>query len=159
MIVIYDLYDLHYIFIGIRCFPNYELNGEVLLKVIDVLENRHSNNDFNQFRAALQSINSLDKEDYYKFAFVENKYTYFPLFFLKDENVYVILIEACKRLLEAVDEKNEQKIYALADLLEYLPISITENNYSIPKIFWKKFVTHYRNKWDKSFLINEQKMG
>ena len=150
MLWIYDLYDLHRIFANIRFSPDYKLNGDVLSKVINVLENRHNDHDLNQFRRALQKINSLDKK-LYGFSFVENEYTYFPSG-LKSENTYIILIKSCEYLLKAIKEGNKDKIIDLADCLHNLPTMIAEHHLTIPDFFWKREVRHYREKWDKGFL-------
>lgn len=92
MLSFYELYDLHSIFVGIRFSPNNVINNEVLLSVINVLKNRHNNHEQNQFRVALQSISARDREELYNFSLVENKYCYFPLSFLKNEKIYLVLI-------------------------------------------------------------------
>ncbi len=155
MLHVYDLYDLSKIFVYIREYPEYKLNGEIVSAVINVLENRQNNHEFNQFRIELQKIPSLDRE-MYKFAFVENKYTYLPSS-LKNEYIYLVLIECCNCLLEAVQENKEEKIWALADCLHNLPIFIVENKFTIPKDYWKHEVTYYRKNWDKNFLVKIQK--
>jgi hypothetical protein len=150
MLSIYDLYDLYAIFLNIRAYPDYELNHEILLNIINVLENRHVNHDENQFRTALRLINTLDMEKY-PFVQVINLYVHFSAF-LKDEGVYKTLVECCKCLLNAVKEKNVEKTEDLADCLHNLPIHIIENGFAIPKKFWKGEVKYYRCKWDKDFL-------
>ena len=157
MLSVYDLYDLHSILVNIRFSPCNEMNKEIILKVIHVLKNRDCN-DANQFRIALQPINALYKDELYAFTSIENKYCYFPLPFLKDEKIYTILIKACEQLLMAICEKNEKKIYDLADCLHNLPIYIVESNYSVPKKYWKNEIKYYRTKWDNNFLMDEQKL-
>lgn len=157
MLSFYELYDLHAIFVGIRFSPMNAINEDILLSVIDVLKNRHNIDELNQFRVALQAISSRDTEELYNFSLVENKYCYFPLSFLKDEKIYLLLIKACEKLLEAVNEKNQEKIYDLADCLHELPIFLSENRYTIPKKYWKNEIKYYRKKWDKTFLVEEQK--
>ncbi len=158
MLCLYDLYDLHSIFIGVRTSPHNEINIEIMSRVIGVLKNRFNDDGINQFRIALRPINSLDREGLYRFTLIDNVYCYFPLPFLKDEKIYLLLIKACEHLLKAICEKNEEKIYDLADCLHNLPIIIAENKYSIPKKYWKNEVQYYRSKWEKDFLIEEQKL-
>lgn len=155
MIGVYDLYDLHSIFTGIRLSPNSKINCKIILNIIRVLKTKEDRT--NQFRVAIQSILEQDEEHLYDFAFVENKYTYFPLPFLKDEKIYQLLIEACEQLLVAIKEENTEKIYDLADCLHDLPIFLTQNKYTIPKQFWKNEIEGYRRKWDKNFLKKSQK--
>lgn len=156
MLSVYDLYDLHAVFVNIRFSPSNEMNKEVVLKVIDVLKNRDCD-DFNQFRKALCPIYASYRDELYAFTSVENKYTYIPQPFLKDEKIYTVLIKACEHLLTAICEENEKKIYDLADCLHNLPIIIAKNHNSIPKRYWKNEIGYFRKKWDKNFLIDEQK--
>jgi hypothetical protein len=151
MLSIYDLYDLHAIFVNIRHFPDYELNETVLLNVIDVLNDQQNTMQFNQFRLSLGNIPSLKDEELYKFVFHKNVYTYYPTV-LKDDYIHKVLIESCNSLLNAVKEKIRDKIVDLADCLHNLPIYIVENNLSIPKKYWRE-VKYYRKKWDKKFLL------
>lgn len=150
------MHDLHFIFCSIRSFPCDQINQEILEAVIDVIKNRHDCNEFNQFRIAIQSIPNYRER--YGFAQTQNVYCYFPLSFLKNEEIYLLLRKACEELLDAIIEKNEVKIYELADCLHNLPIYLLENNYAIPKSFWKNEISSYRRKWNKSFLSTEQKM-
>lgn len=158
MLSVYDLYDLHAIFVNIRFSPCNEMNETVILKVIDVLKNRDSIIYGNKFRIAIQPINALYQNELYAFTSSENEHTYYPIGYLKDERIYTVLIKACEQLLIAVREKNEKKIYDLADCLHNLPIYILEKNYSIPKRYWIFEIGYYRRKWDKNFLIDEQKL-
>ena len=155
MIGVYDLYDLHSIFTGIRLFPNSKINCKLILNIIRVLKSKEDKT--NQFRVAIQPILKQDKEHLYDFAFVENKYTYFPLPFLKEDKIYQLLIEACEQLLIAIKEENAEKIYDLADCLHDLPIVLTQNKYTIPKQFWEIEIEGYRKKWDKDFLKKKKK--
>ncbi|HHU56537.1 MAG TPA: hypothetical protein GXZ48_07620 [Acholeplasmataceae bacterium] len=155
MLNIYDLYDIHAILINIRQNPEYELNKEVITKTINVLKNWQNNQKMNQIRTALQSISSLDIEAY-NFVYVNNMYTYFPSY-LKNENIYIMLIEALECLLIAIEEKNIEKIIDLADCLHNLPIYLVENHFFVPKEYWNCEVKYYRKKWDKNFLVKVQR--
>ncbi|MCL2047799.1 MAG: hypothetical protein FWG87_03635 [Defluviitaleaceae bacterium] len=151
MLYIYDLYELHEIILFIRSFPEHKLNELILSKTLDVLNDTNSNYDKNRFRVALRSIDGLDKEDSFKFAFVDNFYVYFhPT--LKNGYVYSVLIECFNAFLKVVKEGNVAQIDALADCLHNLPIYIVKNNTKLPKRFWIIEVCEYRNKWDKDFL-------
>lgn len=158
MLSVYDLYDLHAIFVAIRCYPNDEVNQAVISNVLDVLRNRYNNDEQNQFRIAIRSIDLINEKELYKFVLTENEYCYFPLPFLKSEKIYMVFIKACEELLKAVSEKNAEKTFDLADCLHNLPIIIAGHNYSIPKSYWKNEIKEYRKKWGKDFLANEQKI-
>jgi hypothetical protein len=151
MLSVYDLYDLHAILVNIRHYPDYEMNEEILLNVINVLSERQNIIKINQFRLSLANIPSLKEEELYKFVFHNNVYTYFPTI-LKDDYIHRVLIESCCCLLNAIKEKNMDKILNLSNCLHNLPIYIVENNLSIPKHFWKREVKYYRTKWDSNFL-------
>lgn len=157
MLNFYELYDLYSIFIEIRFSPDNAINSEVLLRVINILKNADNSDEPNQFRKAIQPICAYDEKKLFEFSLVENKYCYFPLPALKDRNIYLVLIKACEKLLDAVNEKNVEKIYDLSDCLHNLPIFISENKYTIPKEYWENEVRYYREKWDRSFLVEEQK--
>ena len=45
----------------------------------------------------------------------------------------------------------------LSDCLHDLPVLIVENKLTIPNSFWKNEVKRYRKKWNKNFLVTEQK--
>jgi len=155
MLNIYDLYDLHSIFVGIRFRPDYELNSLIVSKVIDVLNSRHINNECNQLRKAIRSIAHLDYS-LYGFSLTDNVYTYLPSF-LKDEKAYTLLDECCEYLLKVINDGNKEKIIDLADCLHNMPIMIAENKYVVPMHYMKNEVSHYRKKWNSDFLRKLQK--
>ena len=159
MLSIYDLYDLHAIFVRIRFSPENAINYDIIQKVTDVLKNNRENSDANQFRIAVRSVSGLEKNKLYDFIYTENKYIYYPLSPLSDESICAVLISCCEELLRVISEKNTEHISAIADCLHNLPIFIAENNLTIPKNFWKYEVTLYRKKWNKNFLLAEQKLN
>lgn len=156
MLCVYELYDLHMILVAIRSYPDDAINSEVVSNIIAVLNNRTESDEINQFRKALQSVESIDSSGIYDFVFTENKYSYFPLPFLKDERIYSVLSAAFEELLLALDEGNRERIVDLAECLHNLPIILVEKQYSIPNSYWKTFVKYYRNKWNSDFLRAEQ---
>ncbi len=109
MLSVYDLYDLHTILVNIRFFPENRVNKSVIKKVVDVLQGRYDSYDANKFRVALKEIDSLDKDELFAFAIVENIYCYFPFPFLKDQRGYTVLISACEQLLSAIYYKIKKK--------------------------------------------------
>ncbi|PWM45083.1 MAG: hypothetical protein DBX47_04795 [Clostridiales bacterium] len=149
MLSIYDLYDLSAIYRKIRLFPEYELNDKILLGIIDVLENEYYSHEVNQFRNELRTIKSLDKE-IYPFVWTDNIYVYIPSF-MKDKNIYNILIKCTEQLLRAVEQKNNEKIEDITGFLHNLPILVANSNFAIPRSFWKS-VKYYRKKWNNDFL-------
>ena len=158
MIGVYDLYDLYLIYALIRADPKAEWNASILARVGDVLRGRQEDNaEPNALRKALRSVEILRHVEPYRFLWTENDYTYFPLSWLKDENIYSALFKANECLAEAVREGNAAKIYDLADCLHNLPIFLTENHYTFPKSYWRGEVRQYRRKWDSDFLRAEQK--
>ncbi|MHB9142563.1 MAG: hypothetical protein ACYC25_11880, partial [Paludibacter sp.] len=85
-----------------------------------------------------------------------NSYVHFSI--LKNVNMYNIIINACKKLKDAIREKNDEKVYDLADTIHCLPDIIAENDFKIPNSYWKSHVKCYRDKWDNEFLRIEQKV-
>jgi len=157
MLSVYDLYDLHAIFVRIRFSPENSINYDIMLKVVDVLTKERGNSNENQFRVALQSVNGLEKNELYDFIYIENKYSYYPMPPLKNEKTYVVLIACCEELIRVIAQKDIEQITELADCIHNLPIFIVENNFIIPKKFWKNEIQCYRKKWNKSFLSIEQR--
>ncbi|MBE6592174.1 MAG: hypothetical protein E7646_09055 [Ruminococcaceae bacterium] len=161
MLSVYDLYDLHAILVRIRFSPDDTVNCDIILRVIDVLtdsRNNFDNSDSNLFRTALQLVNGLENNDLYDFAFVENKYSYFPLPPLKDERIYTVLIRSFEELLCVIENNNKEQILELSDCVHNLPIFIVENKLTIPKSFWKNEIKYYRKKWNNRFLVPEQQL-
>ncbi len=151
MITNNDLNDLHYIFV-VRVRPLSPDNEPVLRAVLEEL-NTELQSD-NKFRQALMRLDGLEKERWRSLLY-ENRYSYVA--FIRDESVYRVLTTTLQELLNAVQGKNEDKIYDLADALHNLPTMINENGYKIPKFFWKREISTYRKKWDRCFLAEEQK--
>ena len=156
MLSIYDLYDLHAIFVRIRFSPEDDKNYEIVSKVIGVLADNRGSSEANQFRIDLRSINGLENNALYDFVYVDNKYTYYPLSWLKEERIYEVLSSCCKEMLRVITKNNTECVAELADCLHNLPILIVENKLTIPKTFWKNEVKLYRKKWNKHFLMLEQ---
>lgn len=155
MFSIYDLYDLSAVYKNIRMYPCYELNSIILDRILNLLYKHNEHSELNQIRKALRSISGLDN-DMYRFAYIDNYYTYFPSL-LKDDHVYSILIECTEELLDVFTNGNKKQIFELADCLHNLPIDIVENKFQIPGNFWKFEVPTYRNNWDKSFLYRRNR--
>ena len=110
MLTVYDLYDLHAIFVIMRFSPEDKVNCDIMSKVIEVLTDERENSDSNQFRVAIQSVCGLERNALYDFIYVENKYSYYPLPPLSDESVYAVLISSCEELLRVISGKNKEQI-------------------------------------------------
>ena len=145
MLSVYDLYDLHAILVRIRFSPDDAINYDIMLKVMDVLTNNRDNFDPNQFRLAIQSVNGLRNNNLYDFAYVENKYSYFPLSPLKDEKIYSVLVRACEEMLCVIEEHNKEHILDLSDCLHNLPLLIVEHHLTIPESYWNNEIKYYRD--------------
>ncbi len=151
-----DLYDISACLMRIRNDPTDPFNETVVNQLLYVLHKEIASNVFvfNSIRSAVSTISNLDKEKWY-FAFHENVYVHFAI--LKDEKIYNILIKALSSLKQVIAEGNKDKIDDLADCLHCLPDIIAENRFKITKSYWKTHVQYYRKKWDKDFLLQEQK--
>lgn len=152
MIGFFDLHDLHAVFVSIRAYPDHPANEGIVDGIIAVLQDP-SSCGMNQIRRAIRSVSGYQREDgRFGFAATDNEYSYVPLPFLKDEAIYRVLLSCCVELKRVVCEGDRERIGDLADCLHNLPIFLTENNYRIPKSFWKNEVKEYRKKWDPQFL-------
>jgi len=152
MLSIYDLYDLHAVLIRIRFNPENSINYDIVLRIKDVLVNKRNDNSSNQIRVELQKVDGLKDSGLYDFVYVENVYSYYPLPFLKDKTIYDILIDACNEMLCVIESKNSKQLADLAECLHNLPIIIVDNNFSIPKSYWKNEIKCYRKIWNEKFL-------
>ena len=154
MLTIFDLYDLHQIFINIRNHADNVFNLEVVKCVMKIIKSKNSKGELNSFRVALRSIEHLDEA--YSFIWVSNYYTYIP-YFIKDDFVYDILLESCNEFLNVIHLGDIERVADLADSLHNLPILLADHQLSIPKIFWEVDVQLYRKKWNNTFLQHYQK--
>ena len=77
---------------------------------------------------------------------------------LKKANIYALLVKLFQNLICELTKKDFDKAYDLVDSFHCLPEIIADNNFTIPKSFWKTFVKDYRSKWDNDFLRKEQRL-
>ena len=157
MLNIFDLYDLHAIFVNIRNNPANPLNEVIVSKLLQILTLDNKNSDTNQIRVALRELNISDQQEY-SFALCENVYTYIPCL-IKDENIYKLLRLTCDELLKVTRNGNLEQIEDLADALHNLPLLLAENNLSLPKRFLDYEVKYYQKKWNKLFLAEYKKQA
>ena len=155
MLNIFDLYDLHSIFVNIRNNPTNPSNEVIISKLLPVFTLENENFETNQIRVALQELNIYDQQEY-SFVSCKNVYTYIPCL-IKDENIYKLLRLACDELLKVIRNGNYEQIEDLADTLHNLPLLLAENNLSLPKSFWDYEVKYYQKKWDRLFLAEYKK--
>lgn len=154
MITQNDLYDIEHALINIRSDIKSVFNVDIFCKIIKVLEYNGLNYEDNQIRRALASISGLDQE---KWGYINFNYFYIYRNFLKDKKIYALLVKLCKESICILECTNFARAYDLIDSYHCLPSILVYNNFSIPKSFWKNYIKPYRNKWDKTFLIAEQK--
>ena len=149
-----DLHDITAAFIAIRSNPKYELNNAILDKIVQVLKLDDQTSEHNQIRKAIASIKNLNQDRWY-YVYHNNVYVYNR--FLRNKQIYQLLIKACETLKQLLEMQDYERSHDLVDSIHCLPDIIVENNFSITKSYWKTHIENYRNKWDKTFLIEEQK--
>ena len=150
MLIFYDLYDLHAVFVNVRSDPGNPMNAEIVKAVSGVLKDRNSNGVCNAFRAVLRPLGDLGEP--YRFVSVDNVYTYFPGV-LMNFVYYDFLAESCDELVNVIETGNAERVEDLADALHNVPILMTDpevKNFS--KRIRKYDLKFYRDKWDKTFL-------
>ena len=148
-----DLYDMTFALIKIRNNICDETVIPIFSQMINVLEEKNNTED-NQIRKAISSIDKLDREQWF-FVYHNNVYVNHQI--LKNPNIYVLLVKLFKSTICELHEKKFDKAYDLVDSFHCLPEMIADNNFTIPKSFWKTYVKFYRDKWDNDFLRIEQK--
>ena len=149
-----DLYDITFALTIIRNNIQEKLNPLILSRMIKVLETVNDTED-NQMRKAISSINGLDYEHWF-FAYHNNVYVNYQV--LTNAYIYTLLIKLFQSLICELNKKEFNKAYDLADSFHCLPEIVADNNFTIPKSFWKTFVKGYRSKWDNDFLRDEQRL-
>ena len=149
-----DLYDIAFALTIIRNNITEKSNPQILSQMIKVLEDENNTED-NQIRKAISTIDGLDHE-YWFFAYHNNVYVNYQM--LNKAAIYDLLVKAFQKLICELNKKEFNKAYDLADSFHCLPEIIADNNFTIPKSFWKTFVKDYRSKWDNDFLRDEQRM-
>lgn len=148
-----DLYDITSALVIIRNNIREKSNSEILSQMIKVLESKNNTAD-NQIRKAISSIDGLDHE---RWLFVYHNNIYVNHQMLNKVDIYALLIKLFQSLIIELDKEAFDKAYDLVDSFHCLPEIIADNNFTIPKSFWKTFIKYYRKKWDNDFLRNEQK--
>lgn len=148
-----DLYDITFALIIVRNGICEKTNVSVLAQIIEVLR-AESNTEDNQIRKALASVEGIER-DSWSFAFHNNVYVTHQL--LKNKDIYSLLIKLLQGLIRELNNNEFEKAYDLIDSFHCLPEIIADNNFTIPKSFWKTFVKDYRRKWDSGFLRAEQR--
>ncbi len=143
-----DLYDIHYALVLIRSDICNPINTKVLFQIINVLEARDNAED-NQIRRGISSIEGIDDERW-GFAFHYNYYVIHQV--LKNENVYILLITLLQQLSAVLEQGEYDKAYDLVDSFHCLPQLLAENNFMIPKSFWKRFYKNYRKMFERDLL-------
>ena len=153
MVGINDLFDISAVFTIIRSNIRYERNIDIITNISYVISDRNFYEQ-NIIRKAISKIKDLDKERW-NFVYHENLYMYDAV--LKDENIIDILIKICKELIYQLNTEKLEMADDLVDAVHCLPTIIAENKFKIPKSYWKSHMKFYRLKWDKTFLLKEQR--
>ena len=149
-----DLYDITYALVTIRNDIKYKFNSEILSKIIQVLRYDAKEYEDNQVRKALAEVQGLDQERWY---YVYHNNVYVNHHFIQNKYVYELLIKLCQESINILETENFDRAYDLMDCYHCLPDIMADSNFCISKSYWKTYIKSYRNKWDKTFLVVEQK--
>ncbi len=150
-----DLYDITFALVAIRNDIQYRFNSEILSKIIQVLRYTQKEFEDNQVRKALADVQGLDQERWY---YIYHNNVYVNHRFLTNKYAYEILIKLCEESINILKTKNFERVYDLIDCYHCLPDIMADHHFCIPKNYWKTYIKPYRDKWDKSFLVVEQKI-
>lgn len=155
MISQYDLYDMTFALTLVRDDIGYELNNDILSKIICVLKDHSVMYEDNKIRKAVSSIDNLNCE---RWQFVYHNNVYVNHKFLTNYHIYELLIILCEEVCRALKNGSHEKAVDLIDCFHCLPEMIADNSLSVPKQFWKLYMNPYRNKWDSDLAKKEQKL-
>ena len=153
MVCQYDLYDISYAFCIIRSDVRYDLCGRILLEITNALKNENVYED-NQIRRAIASVENISGKQW-DFVYHNNVYVNFKL--LKDKHIYDLITKICEELIVLFNSNAFERFYDLIDAVHCLPEIIADNKFSVPDDYWDNYIVPYRNKWDKQFLVQEQR--
>ena len=142
----YDFYDIYSILIAIRLKPQNECNAEIVRSVIGIFTSpqKRDNVDTNVVRKKIREIYNLDR-DLFKFAFVDNIYTY-GIRFIKEGYPYSFLKNAFDKLLKCINDGDYNKVSALADALHNVPIFLSDGCKNLKKALRIEF-SNYDKKY------------
>lgn len=149
-----DLYDMGFALSIMRNSICEKSNPAILSNIITVLESYDMIED-NQVRKAISNVEGIDYK-LWGYAFHNNVYAIHQI--MKNPILYCLLIDALTSLKKQLLDGDFVKAYALLDCIHCLPIVIADNNFMIPKSFWRIQINNYRRKWDSVFLLKEQKL-
>ena len=142
-----DLLDLRLVFLNMRAEPSFAGNKAILQTILNELKQPIIGE--NKFRAALSELD-IPQSEKWQFIGQSNVNPYTVI--IKDSSVYDTLERAIMYLMKYLDDDGTDRFAAAADALHNLPVMICENNYTIPKKFFRNEVREFRKSWDKNFL-------
>ena len=142
-----DLLDLRLVFLNMRAEPSFAGNKAILQTILNELKQPIIGE--NKFRAALSELD-IPQSEKWQFIGQSNVNPYTVI--IKDSSIYDTLERAIMYLMKYLDDEGTDMFAAAADALHNLPVMICENNYTIPKKFFRNEVREFRKSWDKNFL-------
>ncbi len=152
MLSIFDLFDLHAVFVNIRNDPNNTQNQKIVEAVLFSVNDTDCISG-NSLRKAIGSA-CTDLPQEYAFVYAENNYPFIP-FLLKNENKRNLLSFCASYLLQVIKEKNAERISDTADAMHNLPMLLLDARDL--NFFWRGSIVPYRKKWDRSFFKSIRK--
>jgi hypothetical protein len=154
----YDFYDIHWAIVMFRWNPLYEHNYEIAKRIKQILDTPQIDNvvPVNLIRKSLSDMTSIHKTDEWYWVTTENVYVYGNAI-IDTPHAYQILSKGFAELLRCLEEKDEKRIFDIADALHNVPIILSEHNSKKIKRRIKLEISFYRRKWNHSFLNNELK--
>lgn len=145
----YDLYDIHFLLVGVRFAPAAACNAEVIRTVMNILSSPQESNtiEANIVRVALRGINGLDRESW---IYADNIYTYGQRI-IKDEFCYSFLARGFQLMLDCANGEDYEKLRDLADALHNIPILFADGCRNFKKATKLEF-DHYNKKYKENLF-------
>lgn len=149
----YDFHDLYAVLVAIRSNTHAEYNALIIKSIIEILEKQRETNvaESNVIRNALNSIGTIDKERFY-WVYINNVYTYGHKV-EKNEFYYGILLNAFRKLLQSLEQKDFDRVYDLADAFHNIPVFVADEGKNFKKFIKIQFYSY--NKKYKTNLLKE----
>ncbi|MBQ3528623.1 MAG: hypothetical protein IJA52_08750 [Clostridia bacterium] len=153
LLINYDFYDIHFVLIMLREYPEKPYNAQIIQNIIQILSEPQIGNslDDNNIRKNLRTIETIEKENF-RWVFVDNIYTY-GLKVIKDRFCYSFLEKAFRKLLECAVNEDYEQLEILADALHNVPILFAEDCKNFKKAVKIQFAQY--NSIYKANLLKE----
>lgn len=150
------LESLHRIFILVRFKINQQYSIGIMENIQKILDKNIL--DYEILKKKILNMKGLDEysRDYLDNALNTIKERYTDNY--EEINKYTPVIkEAVVAIVNFLKERQIERAYDLIDAIHCLPVMLLDKKGWRPNGFWRHYINPYRAKWDKYFLVDQEK--